>query len=66
MKDGKIVVEELKAKMKRFHLDAEKQAVLEKSIDKCGMATGSDECELAASFVKCMHDEEENLKINSN
>lgn len=52
--------------MKSFNLDAQKQNALEKSIDKCAMVTGSDECELAANFIKCMREDEQKSKTNSN
>lgn len=52
--------------MKSFNLDTEKQNVLEKSIDKCSTVGGSDDCELAANFIKCMHEDEQNSKTISN
>lgn len=58
MKDGKIVADKLKAKMMRWNLDAEKQAALKTSIDKCATVTDSDKCEVAANFMKCMLEDE--------
>lgn len=49
----------LKKEIEIFNLDAEKHSALEKSIDKCASITNTDDCELAANFIKCMHEEEQ-------
>lgn len=49
----------LKKQSKHFELDAQKQNALEKSIERCAKITNSDDCELAANFVKCMHEDDQ-------
>lgn len=63
MENGQIKPEVFK-KLIRLKLNGKTTNAINQSIDKCGKVAGSDECELAGNFVKCLNEENEKLLKN--
>lgn len=61
LEDGKIKIDVLKNLLKTIP-DDEISNAMSQSIDKCSDVSGSDECEVAGNFIKCMAEAKKSLE----